>query len=1060
MTQTGPIAAIPQPKQHPILKNIRNVASGVPILKMMDLARSLGPIYRLSFPNDRHLVIVSSQKLVHEVSDEGRFDKKVLAPLEQIRAVGGDGLFTAYNHEANWGKAHRILMPAFGTIAVRGMFDSMFDIAEQLMLRWERFGSDTAIDVVDNMTRLTLDTIALCAFDYRFNSFYREEMHPFVNAMVESLAEAGERTQRLPLQTQLMCGTKRRFEENIRFLHGVADTLVAQRKQNLVPPEKKDLLDLMLEGRDPQTGERLSDENIRFQMVTFLIAGHETTSGLLSFTLYLLLKNPEVLQRARAEVDEKLGANLPQVEDLSRLSYLEQVIKESLRLWPTAPAFGREPKEDVILGGKYHVQRGASVLVLVPTLHRDPKAWRGDPERFDPDRFSPEAEATRLPDAYKPFGTGQRACIGRAFAMQEAMLVLALTLQRFDLIENDPSYQLKIKQTLTIKPEGFFIRVKRRGNAIYRASSIAKMERPEPTETAVHATKPLIPLLVLYGSNAGSAESFARRMASDALGHGFAAQLDAMDMHAGNLPVAGAVVIFTASYEGLPPDNAKQFLAWVEALKPNDLNGVRFAVFGCGHRDWVRTYQAVPKRVDAAMEAAGASRVANRGEADAGGDFFGDFERWYEEFWKDLYQAFGRTTPTPTLESRLEVEVIQETRAARLGQSDLTTGVVLENRELVNMAASGARSKRHLEIELPAGMTYRAGDYLAVLPTNPWLNVMRALNRFGFAPDQQVVIHKRADSELSFPTGHPVNIGELLSAYVELGQPITRKQIESLAAITSDLAERSGLEGLLADPAYEQEILGKRISLLDLLERTLSCDLPFAEFLAMLPGMRARQYSISSSPLWNERRCTLTVAVVDAPARSGQGRYLGTASHYLAQAKPGTRISVVVRPSNVNFHPPESLETPLVMLCSGSGIAPFRGFVQERALRATSNDSLGRALLFFGCSHPDVDFLYRDEWEAWEREGIVEVRAAYSSLGGDVKYVQDRFWQDRAEVEKLFRQGAKVFVCGDAHRLLPGLRETALRIYQEVTGHTSDEAAKWLADLERNQARFYADVFA
>jgi cytochrome P450/NADPH-cytochrome P450 reductase len=137
---------------------------------------------------------------------------------------------------------------------------------------------------------------------------------------------------------------------------------------------------------------------------------------------------------------------------------------------------------------------------------------------------------------------------------------------------------------------------------------------------------PLTPLLVLYGSNSGSAEGFARRIASDARRQGFAADLDTMDGRAGQLPTAGAVVVVTASYEGQPPENAKQFVAWADGLRPGSLAGVRFAVFGCGHRDWVRTYQAVPNRVDAALEAAGATRVVPRGEADAGGDFFGDFE--------------------------------------------------------------------------------------------------------------------------------------------------------------------------------------------------------------------------------------------------------------------------------------------------------------------------------------------------------------------------------------------------------------------------------------------------
>lgn len=1054
---------IPQPKEQFLLKNLRDVNAESPVLDLMKLAHTLGPIYRVSFPGGNTLVVVSSRELVHELCDESRFDKKVHSPLAQLRAIVGDGLFTAHTEEPNWGKAHRLLMPAFGPVAIREMFEPMLDIAEQLLLRWERFGPNAVISVPDDMTRLTLDTIALCAFDYRFNSFYQDQMHPFVDAMMDGLREALRRGRRFPVQTQLMVRTRRKFDEDVRFMHQVADDLITRRKVAPHSEQKKDLLGLMLQGQDPQTGEGLSEETIRNEMVTFLIAGHETTSGLLSFTLYLLLKHPHILQKARAHVDEILGLETPCAEDLARLPYIEQVLKESLRLWPTAPAFGRQPREDTILGGRYQLEKGANAFVLIPVLHRDPTVWGDDPERFDPDRFTPEAEAALPEDAYKPFGTGQRACIGRAFAMQEAQLVLSLILQRFDLFEHDPAYQLRIKETLTLKPEGFFIRARRRNPAATPARVPAPIASRRPTQTVANAADSRgtsTPLLILYGSNAGSAEAFARRIASDARNQGFVAEIDTMDARVGRLPTSGAVVIVTASYEGLPPDNAKQFVAWVQGLPAGMLAGVRYGVFGCGHRDWVRTYQAIPTKVDAGLESAGATRILPRGEADAGRDFFGDFEAWYGTFWITLAEVFGKTAQSVANHALLEMELLRESRASRLGQSELNTGVVIENRELVDMSVPNARSKRHLKIQLPEGETYRAGDYLAVLPTNPDINVTRVLKRFGFAADQQVILHPTAGTETALPTGHPVTVQEILSAYVELSQPATRKQIEALVAATPCPPECKSLEAFLDGMKYEQEILDKRVSLLDLLERNQSCSLSFAAFLAMLPTMRARQYSISSSPLWDDRHCTVTVAVVDSPARSGQGRFLGTASNYLTKAEPGTRLAVAVRPSNIAFHPPASMETPLIMICSGTGIAPFRGFVQERALRAAAGGPIGRALLFFGCRHPDVDYLYRDEWEAWERQGVVEVRPAFSAIGEDAKYVQDRLWQDRVDVAELFRRGAMVFVCGDGQRLLPVLRETGARIYQEATNCTSDQAIRWLADLEQNHSRYYADLFS
>lgn len=1055
-------ATIPQPMPDPVLGNIRDLDPTAPVQSMHRLARTWGPIYQLSLPGG-NVVFISSQALVDELSDEKRFEKAELQVIENVREFAGDGLFSARGDEPNWGKAHRILMPVFSPVAMRDMFDGMHDIADQMLTRWERFGDGAVIDVSDNMTRLTLDTIALCAMGYRFNSFYQNESHPFVGALTRALAEAVGRTARHPLQTKLMLPTRHRFAEDIRLMHQVADNLIAQRKNGVCGVVKKDLLSRMLEARDPVTGEGLSDENIRYQMVTFLAAGHETTSGLLSFALYFLVKHPDVLARARAEVDEVLGTDTARFEHLAQLPYLEQILKETLRIWPPSPGWSRRPLEDTVIGGKYFVKRHQPLSVLPHMLHRDPKVWGEDPERFDPERFAPEAAAKLPANAWKPFGTGARACIGSQFALSEAHLCLVSMLQRFDLVEDDPSYQLRIKESLTLKPVGFFIRARRRGARILPRRPVIATPRPLQTEVSVAVADTLrsMPLLVLFGSNSGSAEAFAQRIAADAKSRGFVPEIGTLDAHAGQLPKSGAVIVVTASYEGQPTDNARRFVAWLDTLKAGDLDGVQFGVFGCGDRDWVRTYQAIPKRIDSALATAGATRIVPRGEADAHGDFFGDFDRWYGKLWSTVGEAFGSAASTVTDGPRFEVELVQETRAARLRQYELQAGVIVENRELVDMTSPLGRSKRHIEIALPEGMTYRAGDYLSVLPLNPASSVERASRRFGLAPDSRVVIRDARSSEASLPTGYPVNVYEVLASYVELGQSATMKQVETLAGTTPCPPEKRALERLLSRESYEKEVLAKHVSVLDLLERYASCQLTFGAFLEMLPAMRARQYSISSTPLWNATHCTLTVSVVDSPALSGQGRYLGVASNYLAAAQPGARVSVAVRPSNVAFHPPEDPETPLVMICAGSGLAPFRGFLQERAIQAASGRPVGRALLFFGCNHPDVDLLYEDELKSWEQAGVVEVRGAYSAAPeGDVKFVQHRLWQDRADVVAMFQQGARIFVCGDARTVMTGVRDTAIRVYREGTRCSAEEADRWEAEFEQNHSRFYADVFA
>jgi cytochrome P450 / NADPH-cytochrome P450 reductase len=1055
---------IPQPKPYPLLGNAPEIDREAFIQSMMQLAREYGPIFRLQLPSDE-FIIVSSQELVNELCDEKRFDKKLSGPLIHQRDNAGDGLFTSKTQEPNWGRAHRILMPAFGPASIKNMFDPMWDIAEQLLLKWERTAVQERIDVADDMTRLTLDTIALCAFGYRFNSFYTKEQHPYVSAMVRLLKQSGERASRPALMTRLMVFEARQRDEDIRFMHQIANEVIAQRKAVGYNPEGKDLLDLMLSGKDPETGEGLSDENIGFQMVTFLTAGHETTSGLLSFALYGLLENPDILMKAHAEVARVLGNDGPRFEHLAQLTYIDQVLKETLRLWPTAPVFALYPyEEETTIGGGYTVRNDQTIIVLIPMLHRDPKVWGDDAERFDPDRFAPESFAKLPTNAWKPFGNGQRACIGRPFAMQEAILVLASVLQRFELSKADPGYQLRIKETLTLKPEGFFIKAKRRDIIIEReAKSLAheSLATVKSVEQRRGETANRIPIRVLYGSNSGSSEAFAQRIATDAKVKGYGSSIDRLDTAVENLPREGAVVIVTASYEGKPTDDARQFVEWLDGLAQNSLQGVKYAVFGCGNKDWTRTYQAIPQRIDQKMHDTGAERLVERGAADARGDFFGDFDRWYDSFWPLIDAAFGRKTPQAMPNPQWELEFVEGARDPILRQNNLQRGMVVENRELVDTSSPLGRSKRHIEIVLPTGASYRAGDYLSVLPENPPDSIDRALRRFGLAYDAQVILRSAPGIQTFFPTGQPVMAGELLTSYVELGMAASRQHIQKLVASATNPIEATALERLATNEAvYTIEVLEKRVSVLELLERFVSCNLPFAVFLQMLSPLKPRQYSISSTPLWNKQNCTITVAVVEAPAWSGQGTFRGVASSYLAQARPGMKIAVTTRPSQAGFHPPESLATPIIMVAAGTGLAPFRGFIQERALRVAEGVTPGEALLFFGCDHPDIDFLYKDELARWEEKGIVKVHPAFfKAPNGEITFVQHRLWHDRAEVMALIGKGARIYVCGDGKHMAPAVRDTFGRMYQEFSGGTEDQVEAWLSDLEKS-IRYTQDVFS
>src|ERR671932_1646034 len=214
MTAGSTLEPIPQPPGYPVLGNVFDlIGEETPIQVLMKLSRQYGPIFRLHMPQGSNIVL-SGFDLVDEVCDEKHFDKFLGPGLRMARTVGGDGLFTSWTQEPNWHKAHNILLPTFSVQAIKSYIPMMADIAEQLVEKWERLNPEDEIDVPADMTRLTLDTIGLCGFGYRFNSFYREEPHPFVASMVRALNEAMEELTRGPVRNRLMVRKHRQFQED------------------------------------------------------------------------------------------------------------------------------------------------------------------------------------------------------------------------------------------------------------------------------------------------------------------------------------------------------------------------------------------------------------------------------------------------------------------------------------------------------------------------------------------------------------------------------------------------------------------------------------------------------------------------------------------------------------------------------------------------------------------------------------------------------------------------------------------------------------------------------
>jgi cytochrome P450 / NADPH-cytochrome P450 reductase len=831
--------------------------------------------------------------------------------------------------------------------------------------------------------------------------------------------------------------------------------------------------------------------------------------------MYLLL-NPSTFFAAQQEVDRVLGTRRIEPHTLNELPYINAVLRETLRLSPTAPGFARgvrpENKEEkvTVAGGKYEIPRGAAVVCLLGKIQRDPKVWGDNADQFRPERMLDENFAKLPKNAWRPFGTGLRACIGRAFAWQEALLVTALLLQNFNISLADPNYKMQVQQTLTIKPKNTYVHVKLRpginATQLLQRLTSSTATPPEPASglslrtdgtngtngTGGGTATPNGPTLaILYGSNTGTCQSLAQSLAVEAGQHGYTATVHDLDTaveHVAKGPNMTSVII-TASYEGQPPDNAARFVAWLERVEDKDaFAGTRFAVFGCGHVDWASTYQRIPTLVDSLLEEHGATRVVERGVSDASQrDMFGDFAKWTENvLWKALPSAKDAAAAANGDDKKarlptMDLEISTEQRATHL-QQKLFWAKVTATQQLT---APGQPEKRHIEFQLPSDMTYRTGDYLAVLPLNLDADVRRVIQRFRLPWDAVVTIKKGGPTTL--PTDSPIALAELLRGYVELALPATRKDIEVLRELAEhgeageqSRAEAKRLGTLLDDAAlFTTTVLEHRTSLLDLLEQNPSVELPLASFLVMLPPLRARHYSIASSPLASPDSCALCYSVIDEPTwdhgpdGTPPRKFRGITGTYLKSLQVGDQALVAVRATNQFFRLPVDPEaTPLLMFCAGSGFAPFRGFLQERAVQIRDgNRKLAPAVLFVGCRIPNADRLYADEVDAWVRDGVVDVRYAFSKdpnnpQAAGCRYVPERLLHDKDVVVAQWKAGAKVYTCGSgqvAKDLGAAARKLILERAREQAGEgevvaaTEEEAAAWMQ--QRHNERFVTDIF-
>ena len=368
-----------------------------------------------------------------------------------LYVILGEGLLTS---EGDMWKRHRkLVQPAFFRERIASYGPLMTEAAERVASEWQH---GEVRDMHRDLMRITLEIAARSLFDI--------EIGGQANAIGTALGIMMEDFMRLTsvhffLPNWLSIVGPRRFRRALREMESIVYSIVKDKRAS--GKRSNDLLSLMLEARE-EDGTGLSDKELRDEVMTLLLAGHETTANTLGFTLYLLAQNPEAEARLCAELDEVLGGRTAQPADLHRLPYTDMVLKESMRLYPPAWAIGRKAIGDFDLLG-YQFPRGTNVFMSQWIMHRNPRYFP-DPERFDPERWSEQSALHRtLPKfAYLPFGAGPRVCVGASLAITEATLVLATLYQRyrFRLATTEP---LQVLPSVTLRPkDGIALRVEKR----------------------------------------------------------------------------------------------------------------------------------------------------------------------------------------------------------------------------------------------------------------------------------------------------------------------------------------------------------------------------------------------------------------------------------------------------------------------------------------------------------------------------------------------------------------------------------------------------------------------
>lgn len=384
--------------------------------------------YMITDPDLMHEILVERPEEFYKL----KLIKYALGPFL------GNGLLT--NEGDFWKRQRKLAQPAFHAKRIESYANVMVDYAQKMLSRWHT-GEERRID--REMMKLTLNIVAKTLFDADVSGD-ADRVGELLTRILEASNDRLNAAFQIP--DWVPTAKTRQMHHDIAELDAIIQRFIDERRRS--GEDKGDLLSTLLQARDDD-GSGMDDQQLRDELMTIFLAGHETTAMNLTWTWYLLMQHPEIMERLKHEVDSVLGDRPATLADLPNLKYAEMVIKESMRLYPPAPSVGREPVQDIQLGG-YPIKKGAILTLSIYGLHHNPKIFP-NPEVFDPERFSPENEKNIPRYGYLPFGAGPRVCIGNSFALMEARLILATMVQHIDL-SLVPGQKIVPKQLVTVRP--------------------------------------------------------------------------------------------------------------------------------------------------------------------------------------------------------------------------------------------------------------------------------------------------------------------------------------------------------------------------------------------------------------------------------------------------------------------------------------------------------------------------------------------------------------------------------------------------------------------------------